>query len=298
MELICPSCEARYQLAEGAIGEKGRQVSCMNCGHGWHAYPPLVLETPTGPVSPIARWHQGTEGGSDAGHASDSAQRPVLDRGRPAAPAQMATSRSEQMAEIRDILAEVQSEEHANAALSPDPVDDGRTRIDPRPEPSEEPKPATDPGPAAAARGGAAAVTSAGVTELDDAAAARARQIERDFSDPLREQIGQVEKKREKPLKRPDDRRLRRAHDRKERKRKRREAAGSGAFLTGFLLVVMIVSLMAAIYLLHPQIIERVPSLAPALTDYVATIDGLRVNIAEGFEKARDWVVNSANKGG
>ena len=45
MELICPQCDARYQIPDGSIGAAGRQVSCMSCGHAWHAYPPLMLDT-------------------------------------------------------------------------------------------------------------------------------------------------------------------------------------------------------------------------------------------------------------
>ena len=39
MELICPACEARYQLPPGAVPDEGRQVSCQNCGHSWLGLP-------------------------------------------------------------------------------------------------------------------------------------------------------------------------------------------------------------------------------------------------------------------
>lgn len=39
IEIVCPSCEARYRLPDGAIGESGRKVSCSACGHGWVAHP-------------------------------------------------------------------------------------------------------------------------------------------------------------------------------------------------------------------------------------------------------------------
>ncbi len=35
MRLVCPSCEAKYEVPEDAIPEAGRDVQCANCGHAW-----------------------------------------------------------------------------------------------------------------------------------------------------------------------------------------------------------------------------------------------------------------------
>lgn len=35
MLLVCPECDAKYQIADGAIPEKGRNVRCAACGHYW-----------------------------------------------------------------------------------------------------------------------------------------------------------------------------------------------------------------------------------------------------------------------
>lgn len=48
MRLICPNCDAQYEVAEGAIPEVGRDVQCSNCGHAWFQFPPeseLAAET-------------------------------------------------------------------------------------------------------------------------------------------------------------------------------------------------------------------------------------------------------------
>ena len=35
MRLVCPNCDAQYELAEGTIPAEGRDVQCSNCGHAW-----------------------------------------------------------------------------------------------------------------------------------------------------------------------------------------------------------------------------------------------------------------------
>lgn len=38
MRLICPNCDAQYEIGDDAIPEAGRDVQCSNCGHGWYQY--------------------------------------------------------------------------------------------------------------------------------------------------------------------------------------------------------------------------------------------------------------------
>ncbi len=40
MRLICPNCDAEYQVDDAAIPETGRDVQCSNCGHAWFQLPP------------------------------------------------------------------------------------------------------------------------------------------------------------------------------------------------------------------------------------------------------------------
>jgi predicted Zn finger-like uncharacterized protein len=39
MRLICPNCDAQYEVDDSAIPEGGRDVQCSNCGHGWFQLP-------------------------------------------------------------------------------------------------------------------------------------------------------------------------------------------------------------------------------------------------------------------
>jgi|APEBP8051073058_1049385.scaffolds.fasta_scaffold00010_213 predicted Zn finger-like uncharacterized protein len=44
MRLICPNCDAQYEVADDAIPTEGRDVQCSNCGHAWYQEHPSVLE--------------------------------------------------------------------------------------------------------------------------------------------------------------------------------------------------------------------------------------------------------------
>lgn len=50
MRLICPECDARYEVDAALIPAQGREVECANCGHRWHqpgeAPAPILLGDP------------------------------------------------------------------------------------------------------------------------------------------------------------------------------------------------------------------------------------------------------------
>ncbi|MEM7191212.1 MAG: zinc-ribbon domain-containing protein [Pseudomonadota bacterium] len=301
MELICPSCEARYQLPAGSVGEKGRQVSCMNCGNSWHAYPPLVLGSegapspaqstglnwagpdgvgaPTAPTPP-PRQAPAPES-QQPSFQQERTDEPQLYEPAPEAPvaggaAAGESSRTEQLAEIRKMLAEVQSEDRAAAAVSSGAAGEALRRTSTQADVREV---HTDD------RQRQKIAEERMAAQQDQQTRALARQDASDEDDDLRRRI---ERKHEaKPT---DVRRIRRAHDRKVRKDKRAKAAGSGAFLTGFLLIAIIAAVMIALYVLHPQIIQKMPGTEGPLTEYVATIDSLRLRTAETFAGITDWV--------
>jgi predicted Zn finger-like uncharacterized protein len=54
MRLVCPNCEAKYEVPEDAIPETGRDVQCANCGHAWFQMRPrsAAAETAAAPVVP------------------------------------------------------------------------------------------------------------------------------------------------------------------------------------------------------------------------------------------------------
>jgi predicted Zn finger-like uncharacterized protein len=51
MRLVCPNCEAKYEVPEDAIPETGRDVQCANCGHAWYQMRPRAAAAETAPAA-------------------------------------------------------------------------------------------------------------------------------------------------------------------------------------------------------------------------------------------------------
>lgn len=257
MELICTSCEARYQVPDGALGATGRRVTCTNCGHSWHA-------AATGAAAEAADMPElPTDEAADEA-SSDSAAAP--------APLTADPARREQMAEIRGMLAEVQ-------APRPGPATQGAAVGDAPPPDDDESSGSGGESPAVRAAMATGAVAPAQLSRTSTAEGG-----------PERAGNPALERRRVPPRSFGDEpgagARARRADFREEDR-----SGTAGAFATGFLLVLIIAALMAALYVLQPQIVARFPAADPVLSDYVATVDGLRADLADAYAATRAWVM-------
>lgn len=329
MELICPSCGARYQLPEGSITARGRQVSCMNCGHSWHALPPITLGEPqmggraagdhtamggqvaagqdvggqdrpasdprgiqyvppTGAPSPgerrveEARYAEMGGGMGPLPTAAETPHEAPVEAGGAGKATPASESRTEQMAEIRQMLAEVQSEERARAAMQ---TGSGAEPVAaPMSAPTAGVGAAVDEADRARARMHEERQQAEQASREAEKAETEARDSEREFRRKI-----DARKGREKP-KRTDVKRLRRKHDRKVQRHKHQSKAGSGAFLTGFLLIAIIAATMVAMYRLSPQIVARVPAAEEPMREYVATMDRLREGASETIVNVQKWL--------
>ena len=52
MILTCPSCQKRFQVPEGALGDSGRKVKCSSCAHVWFQAP-IADEAPPPQLSVV-----------------------------------------------------------------------------------------------------------------------------------------------------------------------------------------------------------------------------------------------------
>lgn len=53
MRLVCPNCEAKYEVPEDAVPETGRDVQCANCGHAWYQMRPRAAVAEAVTAAPV-----------------------------------------------------------------------------------------------------------------------------------------------------------------------------------------------------------------------------------------------------
>lgn len=298
IEIVCPSCDARYQLPEGSIGPDGRNVSCSNCAHKWRAYveppapstrapsaahgaaepnTPAPSAMPSSPAlaagSPSRTFPTRPSSGAGGPSALDPADAAAVaaamavagSGSRGAAPPPAAGDRDQQMDAIRKMLADLKEGAEAADEAVPEPVA--------KPEAEERAQPV------------------------------RRRDADEDERDTLKSRIDELTKmgkaaKGEAGQSGYDTHRLRKLHEKRaKRLQKARERRGkSGAFMTGFTLVALVVLTMVGLYVMKPQIVAASPGMAPAMDEYVVTVDRYRVQINEQTAEWRGWITERIAK--
>jgi predicted Zn finger-like uncharacterized protein len=266
IEIVCPSCQARYQLPDGSIGPEGRKVSCSSCSHKWRAQVEGAAAaheqaTPVSPVSEVAAVpdvapdtppYTPPDAPPDevgVGHAAVAGSDPAPASG----------DREEQMAAIRQMLADLK--EGVDAA--------------PEVEAEAPPEPVT-PEPTMRRRAG------------DDDEEIDALKSRIDDIDKLGKAAkGEVKTSNYNPTK------LRRLHEKRAKnlQRVRERKKRSGGFLTGVTLVGTVTATMVGLYVMQPQIIVASPQMAPAMNEYVVTVDRYRVEINAKTTEWKTWLV-------
>jgi predicted Zn finger-like uncharacterized protein len=265
IEIVCPSCQARYQLPDGSIGPEGRKVSCSSCSHKWRAQVEGAAAaheqaTPVSPVSEVAAVpdvapdtppDEAPDAPPDevgVGHAAVAGSDPAPASG----------DREEQMAAIRQMLADLK--EGVDAA--------------PEVEAEAPPEPVT-PEPTMRRRAG------------DDDEEIDALKSRIDDIDKLGKAAkGEVKTSNYNPTK------LRRLHEKRAKnlQRVRERKKRSGGFLTGVTLVGTVTATMVGLYVMQPQIIVASPQMAPAMNEYVVTVDRYRVEINAKTTEWKTWL--------
>lgn len=138
MILTCPSCATRYMVDATALGQGGRTVKCVRCGHRWHQTPvedalPAAEAPTTEPVSePEQEQEQEPEPTPEPEIAAEVEPAPEPEPEAP--PAAAATTED---AELAAAMTAATAETDDAAAETPEP-----------------PRPASQPAVAAAASGG------------------------------------------------------------------------------------------------------------------------------------------------
>ena len=272
MRLVCPNCDAEYEVDDAAIPRDGRDVQCSSCGHAWFQVHPEVeaeqdaeadlYDAPTGALAATPDVEDEVAAGTAAAPAPVIAPAPEPEPEVPViAPPKARTLDETVLAVLREEAEREAASRRAETA--PRPALESQTEM-----PLAA---ASDPGGMAAAvrriarmRGVA---TEPAVVEALPEVAAVPRSRGQMF--PAIEDINSTLRATGDRDKGADDAMSDTLPDLRNK--------GRSGFRRGFVLLVVVAVALVALYVLAPLIAARVPALAAAASAYVAAVDAARV---------------------
>ena len=273
MRLVCPNCDAEYEVDAALIPDAGRDVQCSNCGHAWFQASPLTeaeaeaeqeLFAPA--MAPTPDSGPDLEDDEEGGYDTPPPPPLTTTPANPATPPPVARNIDSSVMSVLREEAERESRARKAEGNSLQMQDElglaGRA-----------------PGLAAAA-GGASPATS----PVADRIARMKGEAEIHATPDLAGGRGAPAKSEMLPEIDAINSTLRAKSE-----RRTGEAAAvaetmgpdraPGGFRRGFLLALILIILATALYVLAPVLTQKVPALADPLAAYVAAVDGLRATV-------------------
>ena len=281
MRLICPNCDAEYQVDDAAIPEAGRDVQCSNCGHAWfqlHANAELSREAEEDVFGSAP----------DTAEIPTPAPPPVTAETQEAAPAII--SAPEISAPVISAPVISYPEVAAPAAISRQTLAESVLSVL-REEADRETAVRRDEGPALRPMDDTSPLETQTEFGLDDTtppsgASAAARHIARlKGAEPEQPTLPEPKSAARRDLL-PDieeiNSTLRATSDRAQAQMDDVEALPNlrprrRGFRSGFVLVMIIAVALAMTYIMAPRIIAQMPGVAPPMRAYVASVDSGRL---------------------
>ncbi|WP_386172767.1 zinc-ribbon domain-containing protein [Sulfitobacter sp. R86518] len=301
MRLICPNCDAQYEVPDEVMPSSGRDVQCSNCGQTWFQhhpdFPPLDEED-DGRISTVSAALSARddaddgvarEGDADAPAPAsppepdeDAAEDP--DAGEPAHPAP--PPRKQLDPSVADILrqeaeAEQEARRRRQAETLESQPDLGLEEAD---QPSESERAQQAKARMSRLRG--EEQHSAAETTAAAAAVASRRELLPDIEE-INSTLRTGSERRVIPNMGADAGRDTHV-DPKQR----------SGFSRGFVLIVALASVLVLLYVFSPQISEAVPALRPYLALYVAQVDSARQWLDEMLQSTLQWLDARASQSG
>ena len=296
MRLICPNCDAEYEVEDSAIPDTGRDVQCSNCGHAWFQLPPeieLALEQeeelfgqaaaaePTATAAPSAVPEPA------AAPAGDAAVLAAALKAEPSKAALEPTLPSDPPRRTLDdnLMAILREEAEREAAARRSEGSAIETQPDLGLAAPPAPPPSVPPATGSLA-GAARRIAQMQGIDPDAPPPAPPRPATRRDLLPDIEEINSSLKGSETPVTAMGD----------ERPGAAAEARG---FRSGFALALFVAVMLLAAYVAAPQIKGQIPALAGGMDAYVAGVDGLRLWLDGAMRAATDMLRGmTAGEGG
>jgi predicted Zn finger-like uncharacterized protein len=260
MRLVCPNCDAEYEVDASAIPEGGRDVQCSNCGHAWFQVSP-ELEAEIAEEEALYEPPPPRAAEPEPEFEPEPAEpEPAEPEPEPEVAAKPANSID---ASVLAVLRE-EAEREIEARKAEAPVMETQTDM-------------ALIAPAAAAGGMSAVARRLARLKGVEPEAARAKPAIRSESFPAIEEINST---------------LRSSSE----KRSGAQAAvaetmgegkqGSSGFRSGFVLMLVLAVLGVALYVMAPKLAEQLPAAAGALQAYVVAVDAARLTLDGWMQSA------------
>lgn len=258
MRLICPNCDAHYEVGDDAIPESGRDVQCSACGTAWFQSPTYVRPEALAFTKPAAWQDEELNSTEEAGTVSFPTQTQ--------APAPTRKGADDEMLEVlrqeAAYEAKVRAREHATLESQPDLGLRNANKVS---EPASAPDTPDD--------------TAAEAAQARKQASRRALPDIDDISSTLQ------------PVTHP------RRHAAGEDRLPPTDEAESRGFTTGFIMVTSAVIALTAVYIAAPAISDGIPALADILERYTATVDMMRIWISDTVNGLMQSATDSLSSG-
>ncbi|WP_420012730.1 MJ0042-type zinc finger domain-containing protein [Tateyamaria sp.] len=271
MRLICPNCDAQYEVVDDVIPTEGRDVQCSNCGQTWYQHHPDHM-----PEEAI----QEPDAPEDLVEPDDT---PAEDEERATTPEPQRRELDPSVADILRQEAELESkaraEETSGLESQPDlGLDAAESETDRRAREARE----------RMARMRGEDPTPEHVSEATAAAAALGSRRDllpdiEEINSTLRSTSDRQSGTTAEPGPDPAP-----------------QASGGSGFRRGFVLMIVLACILAAIYVMAPQIAQSVPGVDPYLSAFVAQVDAARSWLDGQVEQLLTWLdtVASSQDGG
>lgn len=322
MRLVCPNCDAKYEVPDDAIPDTGRDVQCASCGHAWfqmRSRPAAVAET--APLATPMAPPVSAPVPEPVVAAAVAEPEPVAPEAEPAVDEAAAAEVVEQAAATSFVpvalpgAADLVPAVDALAAVSemaPEAVPAAASAAEFEDEDEPESVPVVAAGSAAyAVDESVLAILREEAERETTARRAEARPLESQTElgidaamTPTQKRAAMLKVEETKPAARrdllPDVEEINSTLRPSEQPVEEEEAAAeaseperepSGGFRSGFLLVLTAATIAAGLYIAAPMLARLVPGLAEPLTSYVNAIDSMRLQL-DGMMRSATVAIN------
>ena len=292
MRLVCPNCDAQYEVDAAAIPEAGRDVQCSSCGHAWFQAHPQVeadrqldeevfardaLEAMNAPMIDVV---SGTEKAVPP-EIVEAMPDSLAGAAAAAEPETVASGAGMPRRKVLDdtVLAVLREEAEREAAVR---LTDAPRGVEVQPELGLQPPPVVTAATAAAVPASVLAARerfkdlSSDTADLaEDEVGADARPAHRRELLPDIEEINSTLRASGEPRGEGDEAALPPAF---EDRRK--------GFRSGFVLMIVIAVALWFAYTMSPRIVAQMPASAPAMQAYVAAVNTARIKVDSALQSA------------